>query len=284
MDTTKNKTLNPKSEIRNHGFTLIEMVLSILLISIIVPAAAVSFANVSNSVIRYQRISQAIIIAKEEMAIVNRLPFSNPTLINGYNVTTQNYQGSGFNVTRKVTNIYGNDTNAEVLKKIQVTAQDTVTKNLSFALYTMRAKNVYFGPASQSTPPSGQAVYLNPTEGSAALTQNWLSLFSLENQSPSLPITIDKIKVTWSPIPSGQKLNAIILKGLYFATNTQSGTLVDITNVTFQPGEISTYNQLGFGTQSPQKPFTIGTIVNFTILFQLGDGSQKSLKLTRTVQ
>jgi prepilin-type N-terminal cleavage/methylation domain-containing protein len=264
------------STIKKRGFTLIEVILSVVLIAIIVPAGVVALSNLSHTVGFYQRVSQAINIAKDQMSIVNRLPFNDPTLANGKNIVSQNYQNSSFNVTRTVNNVFGNDNNAEVLKRIMVKVQDTMT-NVSFTLYTLRAKNVVFGPPSQGGV-SGQAVNLNLTEGGAALSNKTFQSFGIENISQADPITIDKMRVVWDPIVPNQVLNSVLLRGnIVFNGNEPSGNLIDIANVAIPPTSSTNSNKLIYS-----KNFVPQTDYTFTLIFQMTDASQRSITITKT--
>lgn len=136
IENQKPKTKNQKLA----GFTLIEIITAIVLISIImIPVALIGMEYV-RSMAYADSLTAASNLARREMSIVNNLSYSDPTLASGYDVTTPNYAGYNYSVRRTVDYVAGTNNN---LKRVrvrlfpsgsagQLTEVDTYVMNVQF--------------------------------------------------------------------------------------------------------------------------------------------------------
>jgi prepilin-type N-terminal cleavage/methylation domain-containing protein len=89
-------------KINRGGFTLIELIMTIVIMGIIVVASASSYRNLIERAFQSTDIVKAVNMARVESSVVNSISYSDATLSNGYNNLTSNYLSSGYDLRRQV--------------------------------------------------------------------------------------------------------------------------------------------------------------------------------------
>lgn len=125
---------------RKSGFTLIELVMTIVVVSIVAIPLSLLVHQHLTSVSQSSAYSTAVNLARFEMEKVNNMAYANIS-----SVTIPNYEGYGFDVTRTVTFVQGNAGSLESLKQIRVEVKNAGSSAVLFNLVTYLAKNVSYG-------------------------------------------------------------------------------------------------------------------------------------------
>ena len=266
----KSKSLQPPAE----GFTLIEIIISIVLMGIILGTLALGYRQLVKAIFVNQDISEAICLSRMEMAMIDNLNYSDATLAHGYDNITANYNSSGYDLNRSVSYAAGNDASAESLKKITVKivpSGGSFTSDVLITSIIYRAKNVTIGGGSGGGGGATEANNLNfssPTFSSRKILN-----FTLENQAASNSITITHVYVDWSPV-SGNTLNRIRLFNSWVLSSGtySSGTTFDVVDTIISASASSSQNQLTFNNNFPSS-----TTITFNINFTMSDGSTKEV-------
>ena len=128
------------------GFTLIELIVSIVIAGIILISFAASYRQIISGLIYDSDLSKAIALSQLEFSIANSISYADATLAGGYNNLSVNYQGSGYDVRRQVSYDFGSDVTAQSLKRITITVYRTGSASPIMSTVTLRAKNVTYGP------------------------------------------------------------------------------------------------------------------------------------------
>ncbi len=124
----------------NNGFTLIELIMTIVIIGVIaIPLSLTIFAQVE-SAFYSQDLTIALNLGRLEMEGVYASPYTNIV-----SATFGNYQGYGYDVARVVTYAQGDGSSAESLKKIEVTVSRAGSTDVLVSFSTYIAKNVSYG-------------------------------------------------------------------------------------------------------------------------------------------
>lgn len=241
------------------GYSLIEALLLIVLVSIFILFVAKFFSEHTRALALADNLTQAMNLARLEMTKVDNLSFTDPTLADGYNTTTSNYEGYRLDLNRSVDIVAGTNNN---LKKVEVKVYEsgTTTQLAKLAGY---AANVSFGPGSGGgAPAQGEADSLTVSGGS--IFRRNLQNITLGNTS-SNPITITGVTITFSGT-SGIKLNLIIMnwviRWIGFAVSGSTITLIS----SFQLNANTTYsNTCHFRFSS--------YLSSATVIFEMSDGS-----------
>jgi prepilin-type N-terminal cleavage/methylation domain-containing protein len=132
--------LTPLSLKNTRAFSLIELVITIVVVSIIaVPLALFIFENIEN-VFKSEDLTLALDLARLEMETVNNLAY---TSINS--ASYSNYQGYAYDVTRTMTYAYGTALTPESVKKIVVEVKKSGSAAVLVNLVTYIAKNISYG-------------------------------------------------------------------------------------------------------------------------------------------
>ncbi len=127
------------------SFTIIEMIITVVLIGIImVPLGLMSIEYIRGIVfIRDSNVAENL--ARLEMAKVNNLDFSDVTLANGYDNTTNSYEGYGYDLRRTVDDVVGCSGN---LKQVQVRVFPSGETSIHLVNLITYVANVSFGAGS----------------------------------------------------------------------------------------------------------------------------------------
>lgn len=124
----------------NSGFSLIELIMTIVVMSIVsVPLSLLIGAHLE-SVFVSEDEAMAQNLARFEMEKVNNMNYANVTSAN-----FSNYQGYPYDLVRTVSYVQGNGATAESLKKITVDVTKSNGTNVIAGLITYLAKNVVYG-------------------------------------------------------------------------------------------------------------------------------------------
>ena len=122
------------------GFTLIELIMTIVVIAIIaIPLALLVMEHLS-STLRSEDYTMAVNLARFEMENVKNLNYA--SIVSG---SFPNYQGYSFDITRTVSFVQGNGASAESLKLVQVDVNRSGSATILFTLKTYIAQNVAYG-------------------------------------------------------------------------------------------------------------------------------------------
>jgi len=127
---------------KNKGFTLIELIMSIVIMGIVVVTVALAYGQIINSMVRSTDISKAVNLSELEFSIVNSISYTDASLANGTNTLAANYQSSGYDLRRQVSYDFGTDATPQSLKRITVTVYRTGSSTPLISTTTLRAKNV----------------------------------------------------------------------------------------------------------------------------------------------
>lgn len=127
------------------SFTLIEIIITIVLVGLaLIPLSIMALEYVRGTF--YSRDLGVVEgLAKDELSKVNSLAFSDPTLTDGYDNITSNYQGYPFDLRRSV-NIVSGMNNA--LKQVQVRIYPAGDLSRQLVNITTFVANTSFGPGS----------------------------------------------------------------------------------------------------------------------------------------
>ena len=122
------------------GFSLVELIMTIVVISIVAIPVSLLLTEHIRSVVYSQDITVALNLARMEMEKVNNLSYASISI-----ASYANYSGYAYDVTRTVTYAQGNVGSAESLKKIIVEVKKAGSATVITTLTTYLAKNVSFG-------------------------------------------------------------------------------------------------------------------------------------------
>jgi len=124
------------------GFTLIELIMTIVVVGIIAVPLSLLLSQHIQGVFDSADYTLANNLARFEMEVVNNLVYTNITSANIYP-----YQGYDYTVTRTVTYAQGSASTAESLKKvvIDVKKSGSISATVLTSLVTYIAKNVGYG-------------------------------------------------------------------------------------------------------------------------------------------
>ncbi len=128
------------------GYTLVELIITIVIASIIITSVAMGYRQIVEAIVRSGEFSKAINLSEREFSIINSLPYNDSTLANGYDNTTTNYANSGYDLRRRVNYVKGNDSMPQSLKRIIVDVYKPSNPNPILEVATYRANNVTYGP------------------------------------------------------------------------------------------------------------------------------------------
>jgi len=247
------------------GFTLIELIMTMILIGVIMVPLGLMCNEYIHSIIFSRDAGVAEALAKLEMAKINNLSYSDATLVDGYDNTASNYEGYNIDLRREIDYVAGSSNN---LKKAVLTLYEGGTSS-ELAQVASYIADVSFGAGS-----GGGGVGSEDEAGSLSVTGGSISAkrlrnINLENTSATDDITISEITVSWTNSNPSKpaSLTSIDFEGgvdEWSGSESSSGTTIDITDFTLTAA--TTYNNSGVFTFSQN-------ISSVTLTFIMSDGS-----------
>ena len=246
------------------GFSLIEIIITILIIAIFISVIALVFQEIVKGLGFSGDTVKALSLARLELSKVNNLSFTDLTLADGYNNTTSNYESSSYDLNRLVSIVPSTSNN---LKKVTISIYPSATTSVLAKLITYVA-DIDFGPGSGGSAPGGEdpeADSLTVTGGaiSAKLLQN----ITLENTSTD-PITITGVTITFTG-SGGIKLKTIDMNGV----ERWSGTVSSGSTITFD----TNFTLSASTTYSSTAHFTFSkNVSSATVTFNMSDATSTS--------
>lgn len=247
----------------NSGFTFIELILYVLLVSIFVTGAIFFAWDIvygrekayqqqiveQNAKRAIARIGYEISRAKNIQSVsVNQL-----ILDNGGSTTTIGLSSGVIQLTTGVTgpfNLTSDEVQVTDLVFSNLTSADNNAKNIKVSITVRQAATILSGqvPAqtimSQSAELNSQfnqarSLLMDTTNVVLASGDKRLEGTTLQN-SGSGDITIDKIMVSWRGGTTGSRLNDIVFNGVtVWSGSASSGDLLDITNTILTSGTVA---------------------------------------------
>ena len=256
-----------KKSARQDGITLIELIVTIVLLAIVILPTAKLFQQLVETMNYCNNKAMANNLLRNEMSLINNLSFSGPALTDGYDNTTADYEGYGFNLRRQVNIVTGTN---NAIKRVVVGLTHPSTSAVIAQAATYVAQNVSFGAGSGGgTPGSGQSDSLTVTGGS--ISEKKLQNVTLVNTSAS-SITITGVIVSFTG-SGGIKLKKVKIAGdERWEGNLSSPATIDFTdngNDDFTLNGSTTYNN----TLKIKFSKNLSTV---SVIFVMIDGSQTS--------
>lgn len=127
---------------RKKAFTLVELVMTIVLVGIISVPLSLFVVRIGNSVFQSHDHSLGMNLARLEMEKVYNTAYASLT---AGTTNFSNYQGYSYNAARTVAYVFGADATAESLKLVTVTVTRPTDSQIVGKLMTQIAKNVAYG-------------------------------------------------------------------------------------------------------------------------------------------
>ena len=125
---------------KRQGFTLIELILTIVVVSICAIPLSLLVSQHVTSLFQSQDYTMAVNLARFEMEKVNNMSYAN--IVSG---SFLNYRGYPYDVTRTVSYAQGNGSTAESLKKIQVDVKKAGSSTVLVTFLTYIVRNIIYG-------------------------------------------------------------------------------------------------------------------------------------------
>ena len=246
------------------GFSLIEIIITILIVSIFISVIALVFQEIVKGLGFSGDTVKALNLARFELSKVNNLSFTDLTLADGYNNTTSNYESSSYDLNRIVSIVPSTSNN---LKKVTVSVYPSATTTILAKLVTYVA-DIDFGPGSGGSgpgtgDPEGDSLTVTGGTISAKLLQN----ITLENTSTD-PITITGVTIIFTG-SGGIKLKTIDMNGVerFSGTVSSGSTITFDTNFTLSAS--TTYSSTAHFTFSKN-------VSSATVTFNMSDATSTS--------
>jgi len=200
------------------GFSLIEIIITILIIAIFVSVIASVFQEIVKGLGFSGDTVKALSLARLELSKVNNLKFTDSTLADGYNNTTSNYESSSYDLNRAVSIVPSTSNN---LKKVIVSVYSATTTNILAKLATYVA-DINFGSGSET-----QADGLAVTSGD--INNKRLRRIDFENTSDE-DITMTGVTITFTG-NGGIRLKRIKMDGsIVWNGNENSGSTITFSS------------------------------------------------------
>jgi len=134
---TNSIPLSPKK-----GFTLIELVMTIVIMGIVAVPLSLFIAEQVEDVFYSEGLTEAVNLARCEMEVVSNTAYAD--LATGTTVLN-NYRGYNYNLTKAISYVYGGDATAESLKQVVITVTRSGSAVTLSRIVTYIAKNVTYG-------------------------------------------------------------------------------------------------------------------------------------------
>jgi prepilin-type N-terminal cleavage/methylation domain-containing protein len=130
----------PKLSPNNKAFTLIELIMTIIVMGIIALPLSITIAKQVQSVFQSQDYTNALNLARFDVELVHNTAYAS---INS--ATFSNYQGYVYDLTRTVTYAQGTALTPESLKQVSITVTKAGSATAIVTLVTYIAKNIIWG-------------------------------------------------------------------------------------------------------------------------------------------
>jgi len=122
------------------GFTLIELIMTMVVVSIIAVPLALLLGQHVTSVFQSEDYTMAADLARYEMERVKNMAYANVVSAN-----FPNYQGYNYDVARTVSFVQGTALTPESLKFVRIDIRKSGSAAVLFSLVTYLARNVIYG-------------------------------------------------------------------------------------------------------------------------------------------
>ena len=122
------------------GFSLIEMIMTIVIVTIVSIPLALLIGEHARSLVQSSDMVTALNLARLEMGKLENTAYAN--------ITTNTfilYEGYDYDVVRTVSFVQGNNSSTESLKRVVVEVMPTGTLKIEASLVTYFAKNIGYG-------------------------------------------------------------------------------------------------------------------------------------------
>ena len=126
---------------RKKGFTLIELIMTIVVVSIIAIPLSLTVFQYIVSFVSTQNLTQAIQIARWDLERISRIDYGDSTMDEGITIISAPYADYGYDVERDI-NIIQSGT--EGLKQIDIRVYPQGTTDTLTTFTTYKAENVSF--------------------------------------------------------------------------------------------------------------------------------------------
>ncbi len=244
------------------GFTLIELIIAILILSLFVAGMAMIMQEIAGDVLFSSDSVKALGIARLEMSKVNNLSFSDSSLANGYDVTTSDYEDTGYDLNRRVSYVPDTSNN---LKEVVISVYPAGTADILSRLVTYAA-DVDFGAGSGGSSPGGGGAEADSlTASGGSISGKLLQNITLTNISTDTTITITGVTVTFAGQP-GIKLKKVEINGSERWSGTKNSGSAITLDTSFTLAIDTTYTNTAKFTFSKN-------VSSASVIFNMSDGS-----------
>jgi prepilin-type N-terminal cleavage/methylation domain-containing protein len=132
------KSVHVRNKIK--GFTLIELVMTIMVVGIMAVPLSLLVSQHTQSVFQSADFTAALNLARAEMEKVNNTAYANIV-----SASFPNYQGYNYDLNRTVAYVQGSAATAESLKQVTVSVTEHADAAVLLSLVTYVVKNVSYG-------------------------------------------------------------------------------------------------------------------------------------------
>ena len=138
--TIVRSTLKCNDSLLKRGFTLVELIMTIVVVSAVAVPLSLLVGQHLESLVQSQDYTAAVNLARLEMEKVNNLSYGNII-----SASFSPYSGTNYDVTRTVTYAQGGAATPESMKKIVVEVKPAGGTDVLASLVTYLTKNVTYG-------------------------------------------------------------------------------------------------------------------------------------------
>ena len=127
-------------KLRHKAFTLIELVMTIIVVGIIAIPLSITLVKHVEAMFRSQDETKAVNVGRWDMEIMRNTAYANIIT-----ASFPNYRATGYAIIRTVSFVQGNSSSAESLKSVKVDVTRTGSPEILASFTTYIARNVSFG-------------------------------------------------------------------------------------------------------------------------------------------